>query len=422
MYFNSITSGLEFRNFVKQHSEHIVEFILDCGAGVEKADSYRLMYEGEMCNVVGANTSINVIALCDNKKPFHIAGLTSKTPFVEMGFWSFLCESKLKNRLTHYFKEDLMAYLLTLNYVPGEHHIDSSQKRILKSAYEKFHHDLHRGRLHLKQFEYLAIEVVSGSVEAELQSLVVETKAQRVSLPKTKLNHYARIKVLMERAGGKYSKGGFAFPDSSDIPNIMLHLVQGKEYNPKKKYQFFATQEARSLKMVAKVDLKPGEAWFEPSAGDGGIADVASKISPNGTMVELMPENAQKLREKGYSPIEDDFLSLDPMKVGQFPVILGNPPFTNNSDIKHFAHMFDFLEEGGRACVITSCSWETATSKLPTQFREWLKHINAEIEDVPAGEFKDSGTNVATKQITYKKRNMLSFSEFCQSGAVKEAA
>ena len=48
--------------------------------------------------------------------------------------------------------------------------------------------------------------------------------------------------------------------------------------------------------------------------------------------------------------------------------------------------------------------------------------INAEIEDVPAGEFKDSGTNVATKQITYKKRNMLSFSEFCQSGAVKEAA
>lgn len=35
--------------------------------------------------------------------------------------------------------------------------------------------------------------------------------------------------------------------------------------------------------------------------------------------------------------------------------------------------------------------------------REWLNKVNAVIEDIPAGEFKESGTNIATCLIIIDK-------------------
>ena len=62
------------------------------------------------------------------------------------------------------------------------------------------------------------------------------------------------------------------------------------------------------------------------------------------------------------------------------------------------------LNIGGEVSCITSQHWKLAQDKKCTNFREWLKTNGADVTDIEQGEFKESGTTVATSLIHLTKR------------------
>lgn len=82
---------------------------------------------------------------------------------------------------------------------------------------------------------------------------------------------------------------------------------------------------------------------------------------------------------------------------------IANPPFSKNQDIDHIRKMYECLKVGGRIVTIASKHWQISTNKKEAAFSEWLDKLDAEIIDVEAGEFKESGTSIATCIIVIDK-------------------
>ena len=218
---------------------------------------------------------------------------------------------------------------------------------------------------------------------------------KRLELPKDEqFENYAQVKKALLTAGGKYKRCGFDFADDAKV--VQDRLVGGEVINDKKKYQFFATPSELAKQLVELADIQPHHTWLEPSVGQAAIADLMLSISKDHVVVERMPENIKVLLRKGYAPIEGDFLLQSVETIGLFDRIVANPPFTKNQDIAHIQHMHSLLNPGGKLVSIASKSWTFGSQKKQIAFREWLDEIGATITEVPAGAFKESGTNISS--------------------------
>lgn len=244
-----------------------------------------------------------------------------------------------------------------------------------------------------------------GATLQELSRLKIDPSAQQhLLLPKEHLAHYAAIKSLVTKAGGKYnSKGYFAFPEGIDVAMVLRSLQAGAVVNEKKDFQFFATARETALQLCDNAGSLDGKRVLEPSAGDGALADIARDRGANVTTVENWPVNVLRLREKGYEVMDRDFLGLEPAETGLFDVILANPPFSKNQDIDHVLHMMKFLEPGGVLSAIVSQGWQREGQKKHRDFAEFLRELDAEIVPIEAGAFKESGTSVGALQIRVVK-------------------
>lgn len=237
-----------------------------------------------------------------------------------------------------------------------------------------------------------------SGVVADLEKLSVS--GTRILLPEERLTSYPAIKRLLEKAGGKYSaKGYFQFEAGMDCETILSSLIGGDKVNLKKDFQFFATPTALGEQVIDACGPLTGKRVFEPHAGDGALADIAHQRGAEVVVNELWDVNVLKLKAKGYEPLNRDFLTLDPEETGLFDCVIANPPFTNNSDIGHVLHMRRFLKPGGVISAIMSTAWQTGTQKKHVAFREYLSEHDVDIEQVPAGTFSVSGTDVPTVRI-----------------------
>ena len=169
-------------------------------------------------------------------------------------------------------------------------------------------------------------------------------------------------------------------------------------------------------------EIKKGDIILEPSAGQGAIIDsILKKHKKNFIFYcEKMDTNLMILHNK-YSelenvyrlrPLNDDFLEMDeefvdfPGDTGKmkYHKIIANPPFSKNQDIDHIYKMYDCLKEGGRIVTISSTHWKTSYNKKEVDFRGWLNEVEAKIEKIPSGTFKESGTMVESCIIIIDKK------------------
>lgn len=243
-------------------------------------------------------------------------------------------------------------------------------------------------------------KVTTPKISDELTNIAKMTiNGNRLELPQNgKFDNYIQIKSILETAGGKYSKNGFTF--TKDAQKVYDRLIGGEKVNDKKKFQFFATGDKLAKQAIAAANLFMDDYVLEPSAGQAGIAKhIPAFVKLD--VVEFMEENREFLKKEGYNVIGDDFLKLE--GEGVYDKIIANPPFSNNQDIKHLKHMFKLLKSGGRVVCIMSRSWQTGNTKMQKEFRTWLKELKAQITDIPEGEFKESGTNVATCLVSFNK-------------------
>lgn len=270
---------------------------------------------------------------------------------------------------------------------------------------------------------------------------------KRMDIPqnfKLSKKEYTDLKKEILKAGGKYRKNGFDFDESAN--DVYDRIITGKDYNLKKKFQFFATPEslaAELCEMTFDPLLNKGVNILEPSAGQGAIIDSilewfnnkAINISMNSlTAIELMDKNYNHLEnnyntdEAGMNLLKMDFLKYDEY-INYFDYVIANPPFTGGQDIEHFNKMYEVCKPGGVITSIMSTSWLYNSGKKFQNFRNWIgigndkslieeirrKELSkghgdcsvtrvsesgndeqVKINTYPAGTFKESGTNVIT--------------------------
>lgn len=232
-----------------------------------------------------------------------------------------------------------------------------------------------------------------------------------VRLPPVQLsrNEYLDVKKALELIGGKW-KGGltkaFVFP-SDPRPLVEKILAGEKITSAKKEFQFFPTPADLARYLVDLAQPKPGEKILEPSAGQGAIVKaIVDRFraehgsTPIVDCYELMDLNSSILAKvDGARIVGSDFLQA----AGQWDCIIANPPFAKNQDIDHVAKMWEVLAPGGRIVTIMSPHWTFSRSRKELDFRDFVRRYSTDVEDVPSGAFKESGTGVASVIVQLRK-------------------
>lgn len=266
-------------------------------------------------------------------------------------------------------------------------------------------------------------EVISPKQQAlkTLQQCTVQGNI--VKLPPEQLDRtlYNEVKKLLELIGGKWTGGktqGFVFQDCDEamVKDLLQQQANGDGRNLKKEYQFFPTPSDLATRMAQLCTnngyLSPKAKILEPSAGDGALVTAIVDFYPTVTRIdcfEIMEVNRTKLAKISEANLlGPDFLrtaqqgNADGIH-GYYDVIIANPPFSNNQDIDHIRAMYRCLKNNGRLVTVASMSWVNGSQKKQVEFREWLTAIDAFQEELSAGTFKESGTNVPAMLLVIDK-------------------
>jgi predicted RNA methylase len=215
-------------------------------------------------------------------------------------------------------------------------------------------------------------------------------------------DEYMRVAKAIEAAGGKWNRkaGCHVFPgDVRKTLNIEADTVEVVDVQ--QTWQAFYTPPELAEAMVERAFAKTNGRLrvLEPSAGTGRLIDaIGMRLDwdVDITAVELNPAYASGLRMK-YATVnvyEADFLQLDKDALGEFDVVVMNPPFTGGQDEAHIRHALRMLKMNGRLVAICGNG--------PRQ-REQLRSVADSWIDLAPGTFKESGTCVNTAMLIATK-------------------
>jgi len=153
--------------------------------------------------------------------------------------------------------------------------------------------------------------------------------------------------------------------------------------------QLFPTPHSVAVRLVELAGLSPYHRVLEPSAGTGNLLKAIGQ-GPDKVAVEINQQVAHSLLSAGLSGLRvvvADFLECAPEELGVFDRVIMNPPFKNGLDIQHIRHAQTFLKPGGR--LVAGCA---NGPRQQAAFRD----AGAYWENLPAGSFREQGTNVNT--------------------------
>lgn len=226
-----------------------------------------------------------------------------------------------------------------------------------------------------------------------------------LKLPSERMStsEYNDVKRIMLKSEGVYNKNAFEFEEPAI--DVYLRILGGEEYNMRKKYQYYGTPAATGDYMVKLAEIKCGMKFLEPSAGRAALMNAIWRVCPEAKIdyFEAMPTNLKVLKElSNVAFLGEDFLKIKTSK--KYDRIIANPPFSKDQDQAHIRLMYDLLAPKGRLVTVSATHWQFANDKHSTAFREWIAKIGAQVIDVPAGTFKESGTMVPTVIIVADKK------------------
>ena len=203
----------------------------------------------------------------------------------------------------------------------------------------------------------------------------------------------AQAEKVLEAIGGVRDKiGHVEFWRFDYSPTDVIDQVVCSGCIPDhKSHQFYPTPEnvAQAAIELAMFGAEPGMNWLEPSAGQGGLADLMPK---DRTMcVEISELHCKILEAKGHMVKQADFLTLPAN--GPFDRIVMNPPFSEGRWQAHVEHAATMVKPGGRLVAILP---PTAKNK------DWLPGFDLEFSKTYSNEFAGTSVNVVILTATRK--------------------
>ena len=213
---------------------------------------------------------------------------------------------------------------------------------------------------------------------------------------------YEKTNKVLEAAGGKWNRKAKAHVFDSDAADrIDQIIVSGEVEIPKDEFNYFPTPPDVVDRLMAIAGIEPHMQCLEPSAGRGAIAVEMHKAGAFVHMFELMAANHQALVELGIPgaiATKADFLLASPNPV--YDRVVMNPPFAKQADIKHVMHALKFMRPDGLLVSVMSAGVTFRDNRLTKDFRDLVRSRGGEIEALPDGAFKASGTMVNTVVVT----------------------
>lgn len=229
---------------------------------------------------------------------------------------------------------------------------------------------------------------------------------------------YLEVNKVLANLGGKWNRGKKAHIFDRDPTLAMAPVLDtGEVVDIRKTFQFFPTPPAAAARMAELLGARWGDRILEPSAGDGALCEAVLLESRAAiwqiTAVEVDPVRIKNLQDKGYKPIQEDFMSWsapygDPDTVfadtpQRFDRIIMNPPFSNRADVHHVSRALDMLRPGGRIVAMMAAGALNRNDRLSQGLAARLHAMEDSImEDLPRETY--DGINVmvvaATLELT----------------------
>lgn len=208
---------------------------------------------------------------------------------------------------------------------------------------------------------------------------------------------YEQLNKVLQAIGGKWKSNLKAHVFESDVEDVLQDIILTGEYeNIKKDYQYFPTPAELAAEIVVRANIRSGDRCLEPSAGEGNIA---FHLPENTHVIELNEKNRQKLIDKGFNLIHDDFMTFEPES--EYDVIVMNPPFAKQQDIAHVTKAIRIAKRTVVAIMSQGVMWRTDSRS--TSFRALVASYAGTVEELPANSFKESGTNINTCLVVVNK-------------------
>lgn len=219
---------------------------------------------------------------------------------------------------------------------------------------------------------------------------------------------YQAVKKAINTAGGKWNKKTHIFPGDARAA-FGDALDSGKLVNEKATYQAYFTPPGLAVNAAMMLanrlsDDGSGLAILEPSAGEGALALAIATETQGEALIdcyELEPKRAAKLAGLGFWSMAADFLTITPE--ARYDGVLMNPPFTRDQDAEHVCHAWQFLKPGGVLVAIVSRGYKFRSTAKAYKLLELVAIYAEHEEEIPAGTFAESGTDVATALLVLRK-------------------
>lgn len=273
---------------------------------------------------------------------------------------------------------------------------------------------------------------IDEEVRAVLQRS--ETRGNMLILPAETLERYLYIRVdkVLRALGGRWDRGCQAHVFNGSADRIIADALAGDHVVDRKRSaeQFF-TPASLADRMARLAQIRRGDHVLEPSAGKGVL--ILSALASGAKFITAVEQDEALAKEliaivpkHGSGVWLGDFMAWEPKAAAPIDVVLMNPPFSGNQDIRHVMRALDFLRPGGRLVAIMSPHFTFANDAPSRALRELIGFPDgirlgpetgielggsvviddATVELLPAGTFKLAGTNVASVLVTIKKGAM----------------
>lgn len=174
----------------------------------------------------------------------------------------------------------------------------------------------------------------------------------------------------LEAIGGVKQPGGHFLFDY-EPGEVLNEIVVSGCIPDHRSHQFYPTPRRLAERLVELAGIDDCHTVLEPSAGQGGLADLLPKERT--TCVEVSELHCKVLEAKGLRPIWADFLewSEHHTTTERFDRIVMNPPFSEGRWQAHLEHAASMLAPGGRLVAILPSGAKNRDGLLPGFAKEW---------------------------------------------------